>query len=286
MFAIRTILAPVDFSDRSREAAEHAARLARRFDAELLLAYVRPTLLTAGSVPASANLFERLELEAIHHYEGMLRGWADELWPSGKTHTMVAAGDTAKTLASIVSNHAVDLVVVSTHGLGAFRRMLMGSLTRKLLHDLDCPILTGVHSEERGEVFPDREPARIAVAVALDDRKRCVHTLRTANEAAELFGAKLTAIHAAPGSIPDSARAGFAAEREAAIRELLAAAGVEADVHVGFGEAAAYIERAMADTGAGMLVVGRDPKRGVFGGLRADVYEVVRQTPVPVLSVR
>jgi nucleotide-binding universal stress UspA family protein len=286
MFAIRTILAPVDFSDRSREAAEHAARLARRFDAELLLAYVRPTLYAGGSVPASAALFERLEMEAIHHHEGMLRGWAHEAWPYGKTHTMVASGDTAKTLASIVANHNVGLVVLSTHGLGAFRRLLMGSLTRKLLHDLDCPVLTGVHTEQHGEVFAKGEYGHIAVAVALDDRERCLRTLRSAKEAAEIFGAKLTAIHAAPDSVPGSARVGFVAEREEAIGQLLAEADIEADVHVGFGEAAAYIERAAAETGADLLLVGRDPKRGVFGGLRADIYEVVRQAPIPVLSVR
>jgi nucleotide-binding universal stress UspA family protein len=36
-------------------------------------------------------------------------------------------------------------VDLPTHGLGAFRRSLIGSITAKVLHDAECPVWTGVH---------------------------------------------------------------------------------------------------------------------------------------------
>jgi len=37
--------------------------------------------------------------------------------------------------------------MMPTHGLGGFRRFLLGSVTAKVLHDADCPVWTGVHLE-------------------------------------------------------------------------------------------------------------------------------------------
>ena len=42
MFALKKILVPVDFSERSTAAAEHAAVMAKRFDAELIFQHVVP----------------------------------------------------------------------------------------------------------------------------------------------------------------------------------------------------------------------------------------------------
>jgi hypothetical protein len=40
-----------------------------------------------------------------------------------------------------------DLLMMPTHGRGTFRRLLLGSVTAKVLHDLECPVWTDVHSE-------------------------------------------------------------------------------------------------------------------------------------------
>ena len=42
MLKLATILVPVDFSDRSLAAAEHAVCLARRFDSKLIFLHVIP----------------------------------------------------------------------------------------------------------------------------------------------------------------------------------------------------------------------------------------------------
>jgi hypothetical protein len=38
--------------------------------------------------------------------------------------------------------------MMSTHGYGAFYRFLLGSVTAKVLHEIQCPVWTGAHLEE------------------------------------------------------------------------------------------------------------------------------------------
>ena len=50
-----------------------------------------------------------------------------------------------------------------THGLGKLRRFILGSVTAKVLHDLEAPVLTGAHVEGVDEaILPVDEPDRRA----------------------------------------------------------------------------------------------------------------------------
>src|SRR5258708_30873582 len=51
-------------------------------------------------------------------------------------------GDAARVIGEYVKTHQVDVIMMPTHGHGPFRRMLLGSLTAKVLHDVDCPVRT------------------------------------------------------------------------------------------------------------------------------------------------
>lgn len=42
-----------------------------------------------------------------------------------------------------------DFIAVGTHGLGAFNRMLLGSVAQRVLHHADCPVLTVRHPDRR-----------------------------------------------------------------------------------------------------------------------------------------
>ena len=63
--------------------------------------------------------------------------------------------------------------MMPTHGLAAFRRLLLGSVTTKVLHDLDCPVSTGIHSEA-APLLEHIHCRRILCAVDLADRSRSI----------------------------------------------------------------------------------------------------------------
>lgn len=298
MLRLETILAPVDFSDMSHAAAEHAAMLARRFDAKLLLAYVRPPADLYGPAAAVAVGHTERDLEQIRLAETKLRGWAEAVCPRGDAQPLLATGDPARQLRALAENNAVDLVVLATHGHGGFRRFLIGSLTQKLLHDLVCPILTGVHME-CPQAFPDKPYERVACAVGLREKEHSAQALLWASEFAGRINAKLIAVHAAPTLsypvfaggptpvllFPEQARREIVQQRESLLTDLLDELHVEAKVHVDAQQPADYVERVMRETGSDLLIVGRSVRHGVFGGPHGDAYSIIRRSPAPVLSV-
>ena len=55
--------------------------------------------------------------------------------------------------------HAVDLIVMGTHGRGGVTHMLLGSIAEKVVRRAPCPVLT-VRHPQREFVEPDRRSSR------------------------------------------------------------------------------------------------------------------------------
>ena len=61
---------------------------------------------------------------------------------------VLVEGNPARAIVRTAHDEKVDLIAMPTHGYGAIRRFLLGSVTSKVLHDSECPIWTGAHLEE------------------------------------------------------------------------------------------------------------------------------------------
>src|SRR5262249_39220234 len=106
----------------------------------------------------------------------------------------VLEGDAALEIVEYARVEKAGLIVMPTHGYGPFRRFIVGSVTTKVLHDAQCPVLTGVHVERR----EDQQAfgvGRILCAIGLgpDDAR----VLRWAEEFAKAAGSYLVAGHVA-----------------------------------------------------------------------------------------
>lgn len=55
-------------------------------------------------------------------------------------HTHVKLGDTAETLVALAEELGCDHIVMGTRGLGAISGMVLGSVTRKVLHLANVPV--------------------------------------------------------------------------------------------------------------------------------------------------
>jgi nucleotide-binding universal stress UspA family protein len=74
----------------------------------------------------------------------------------------IREGDPAHQIVKASADHAADLVVVGTRGLGTLGRLLLGSVARKVLLHTDASVLVVRPVREAAEV---REPARRLAAV-------------------------------------------------------------------------------------------------------------------------
>jgi nucleotide-binding universal stress UspA family protein len=155
--AIRRVLVAVDASAAARPTLEFATRFADLFDAELRALYVIEPLPILPETPPPVNPgdYERLlEDEA-----------AQKIWPLvGPDVEKVTRHATAETgIAAEAQNWEADVVVVGSHGKGFVERMLVGSVTERLLNHLPSPLLLVVPA---GRATPKSATARSSTTKA------------------------------------------------------------------------------------------------------------------------
>ena len=294
MLAIEHVIVPFDFSKRCRMASEHAVAIARRFGAKLIFLHVIPYssyeyaafeggAYVGGVWPTEAEVRAKLdqEVKAILGERGNEVGW----------QALVDKGDPPGKIEEAVGRYSAPMLVMPTHGFGAFRRFLLGSVTTKLLHDLRCPIYTGAHIEE-GPIFAKGEARHVACAIDLQEHSEAV--LSWAWAYARRWSAGLTVVHAvnwlesAPldeDLFTAELAKGLAEGAERDARMLMAKVGCKADLKIDVESASDYVPQAIKESGADVLVIGRSLERGMAGRLRDHAYKLIRESPCPVISV-
>src|ERR1700676_749757 len=133
---IRKILFPVDFSESCLGTARYVEALARQFEAEIMLLHA-----VAMGERTPAEKEEKLLPRRQAQLDAFL---ADELKYFTTDRACAVGDDPAEAIVDEAREWGADLVMLPTHGLGFFRRHLLGSVTAKVLYDLNCPVWTSV----------------------------------------------------------------------------------------------------------------------------------------------
>lgn len=252
MVAYKHLLAPVDFSEASLHAARFAARLAARFGAKLTVAHA-----AAIDEPNVAERMAALDTEGHP---------ADH---------RVLSGDPAEAVVRAAAQ-GVDLIVMATHGVGALRRFLLGSVAAKVLHDARCAVLTTTHQSDLPELGR-KQFRHVVAAVDLGPASESVA------RAAAALGAPTTLLHVLP---PDTLGgvAYYDPERWIAISatKLMRISDLPALVRTG--QLQEVANQVIGEKNADLLVIGRHP-HGLTGRLHDAAYTLIRESRVPVLSV-
>lgn len=294
MLKLDKILVPIDFSERSRIATLDAAKLARRCRSKVTLLYVNELAVvhpTTGPLGFGVSPAKAAAVEA-----GIISRRRQELDTFGvaeldkvSVKRLVCSGDPAKVIVDHAHSAGMDLILMPTHGRGSFRRLLLGSVTAKVLHDAECPVWTGTHVGDA----PAPRPSEVHhVMCGVNFGPQSAKAVRWAADFAAEFGAKLTVVHAVLGSPPNlperymfqwhGEAIGGAEER---LRALLLASDAEADVLIVDGETPAALGAAVRQQGAGLLVIGRSCVPGRDGRLGSDAYGIICHAACPVVSI-
>jgi nucleotide-binding universal stress UspA family protein len=278
MFPPKKILFPVDFSERCNSAARMAETFAGHFQAELTLLYVLEPL-TYNDIPIDAagvaeQRLAEYKVDELKHFD---------------VRRVLLEGDPATNIAEYAHAQSSDLILLPTHGYGSFRRLMLGSVTAKVLHSALCPVWTGVHMEHVPRL-EDIGFRRILCAIDLG-KQSCPAVAWAKNFAAE-FGAELEIVHAVPEANenpvvythedPKEDLVNQATEKVEAVKKCV---GTDAKVFIVGDEVASAVCGCAAREKADLLVIGRSVAPGVVGRLRANAYSIIRQSPCPVVSV-
>lgn len=135
------VLVALDESAPAWAALDHA--LETFDDADLtVLHVVDPVELVYGD--AESGYFDRSVLEgALDAGESLLERAADraaEAGRGGDVETEVETGQPARTIVEYATEHAVDHVVVGSHGRSGVARVLLGSVAESVARRADVPV--------------------------------------------------------------------------------------------------------------------------------------------------
>jgi nucleotide-binding universal stress UspA family protein len=292
---VEAILCPVDFSPFSRHALDYAAVLACWYRARLVVLHVSSPLPNAFSLPLSGASMPRVSLEAVgSEMVEFVSGIATMV---DGAQTMVRSGDPVDEILRCAEETRPDLMVLGTHGRSGFERLVLGSVTEKLLLKAPCPVLTVPRRVESG---PQR-PLFDRILCGIDFSEASARALEYAWSLAEEGGGQLTLLHVLD-LLPEEERGDTLAEDITPYRRLVvkdartrlddlvsehAKGACRALVRLECGKPYRAILRVAEDSSADLVVLGihgRNPlDRMLFG---STAQHVTRRAGCPVLTVR
>lgn len=155
---IRRVLAPIDFSEPSKSGLRLAKTVAATHEATLDMLFVAeermlPVFSDTG-IPRLSTL--KMDPEIVNDaVRGLEQLSASVGGPEVAAQGHVAEGKVPRQILRFAETHDVDLIVMATQGLAGLDRLLIGSVTQRVMRAASCPVLTlsgASHADEAVDV--------------------------------------------------------------------------------------------------------------------------------------
>lgn len=162
------VLCPIDFSEASRHAAEHAVAIAGWYRAKLTAFHVdTPIFMPVPGLPLPSDRVPEAELARVRND---LTVFFQSLPPAGAViDVAVDVGQAAPRILQRASTIPVDLIVMATHGSSGFERMVLGSVKLQCEDGIStCRCnrsSTGCHEASRADCSSGASASQVTVTV-------------------------------------------------------------------------------------------------------------------------
>ncbi|MQA30645.1 MAG: hypothetical protein GEU82_12550 [Luteitalea sp.] len=291
-----TIICPVDFSDHSRVSLGRAGAWARHFKARLIVVTVaEPLLVDAAAATYDMDLVRDEVLPELREFVAKASAAAGVDPPAPEA--IVLVGEPADEIEALARREQADLIVIATHGLSGYRKMLLGSTTEKLLRQTTVPVLVAPASDEPPAAMEPLTTAVGRVMAPVDFKDASVRDARAAADLAHALAVPLLLVHVvAPVKGLERLRLQLDTHNRAQldrarqqIRSLASEAvkspsGIETVVAVG--SPAEEIAQLAIDRGVGLIVMGLRTQERMFGPRPGSIaYRILGLAPAMVLAL-
>lgn len=270
---MKRILVPTDFSDLATRAVRHAGTIALHSSAEVTVLYadtfLPPPHFTSEQIP---DLVQNIEQSKAAAKERLARYAEEVLPPAVRWRSLVAEAAPVDAILDTATTWNADLVVMGTHGRSGFNRLMLGSVTEKVLRQTRKPLMT-----TRWKDSPAPEPKRILVPTDLSPASGRAFAVALENGA--MFDSEITLLHVVEeGKEPGAAA--WATFTESA------GANAKIERRVEQGSVAGRVLEIAEEIEADLIVLGIEHKpfrdTTVLG---TDVLRIIRHAEVPVVAV-
>lgn len=292
----RQIIFPIDFSKATVSVAPYVTEMARQFNAKVTvlnafnvvsdypLAPNRKATHGPGSESIAVPYTPALR-ELRNQRERDLQEFARTYLARVSWTARIEDGDAARVIEAVAQSENTDMIMMPAKGLGRFRRVLLGSVTAKVLHDVSCPVWTSAHEPDPTLAAPGSYRT-ILCAVDLNSEPNSV--FNAAGLLAQTYGSRICLLHTELSSHEQGGQRSVESVRrtfDQALNIDSREAGMDITVRSLDAGLAEGIRRAAIEEGADLLVVGRGHLKGHFSRMWSRLYATVRESPCPVLTV-
>ncbi len=153
----KNVLCATNFSDFSNLTIQYGAALAREFGARLYVCHVIDL--------SSVAIYGEFQLDPVGQQNRIMEDAGRQLeeligeqpvqWES-----LISVGNPADEIARAVEEKNVDLVITATRGRTGLKRLILGSVTERLIRMLTCPLLV-LRSPDTGLVSVTEEGIKL-----------------------------------------------------------------------------------------------------------------------------
>ena len=134
------ILVPVDGSENSLRALDHALYLAKKTGAKITAMNVieNPPTVYVESQKLLNDLLANFRAESAKILD-KCKQIAEK--SDVKIETVIGEGDAAYNIVGYAQNGDFDTIIIGRRGLGRFKEMVLGSISNKVLHHAKCSVM-------------------------------------------------------------------------------------------------------------------------------------------------
>ena len=276
-FEIRKIVTPIDFSETSMLAIEHAAHMAKLFNSEIILAHVQEKNWQGFNIIEPEATFE-VPPNFLERMQAKLEELAQKVSTDYgvKTSAIVTNGNVYNEIISIVDEADADLIVMGTHGTSGFEEFFVGSNTYRIVTRSKVPVLS-VQTHTRNVGFKE-------IVLPIDDSD---HSRQKVNHALMIARHYNARVHVT-GLLDSGMDEGKFMVKLEQVNRFLHNGGVNSVIEVvrGSNQAALTIKHAK-QVNADLIIIMTDQEENLTGRfLGPYAQQVVNHSWIPVLSIK
>jgi len=208
----KRILVPLDGSSLAESALPHAATVAAAFGAEVLLLRVIPVRQRSGAAPMDIIDRRLCQAEAGAYLDAVA---ADRPIRGLSVETQVCQGQPAEQIVETVSRRMVDLIVLTTHGMGGCTTFPVSGTAHKVISRSPASVVM-VPATEPGDGWAG---GYRRILVGMDGSRRGEWAVGPAAALARHAAAELVLVHVV--QVPETIEEPASAELRAAAEELV-----------------------------------------------------------------
>ena len=140
----KSVLVPLDGSPLAESILPQAVAVAEPASAEVTLLRIIEPLDKGVRETMGQELAGKFEEVTLEEAQAYLDGVGEKLAAQGiAVRSVVLSGQPAEAIIDYVGTHAVNLIVMASHGRSGLSRWAFGSVTDKVLHRSPVPVMVG-----------------------------------------------------------------------------------------------------------------------------------------------